>query len=151
MKKKLILALMILLTMSLFACNKNEPETYIKEPVEPKKEITNVAETKDWVFEILDGKFIVDEEGDKALRVNGKFTNNSDEMLSAYMAVTLQAIQDDEELDWGVTNTEFNQEIRNGKTKDVWVTFKVKDNSDVEVNILNESNKTIAKKVFTAK
>lgn len=149
MKKKLVLILIVILSMSLFACSKNE--THVKEKPEPKKEITNIAETKDWVLEILDGEFIIDEEGDKALQVNFKFTNNSDEMMSAYSAVRIQGIQNDEEVEIGLNSSSFVEEIRNGKSKDFWVSFKLKDDSDVEVNITNDSTKAIAKEVFTAK
>ena len=115
-----------------------------------------VLKDGEYVTEVLGGKFLTLDDGQKALQVNVRFTNNSSEGIYALAAISIMAYQNDIEVE---DITDINQDssegnsgnltvsIRNGKSIEGSYTFALTDDSpvDVEFNVAGE----IYSKTFT--
>ena len=122
------------------------------------KEIGTVAEWDAGIAEIFDAEFYTADDGSNMVRVNFKFTNPNSDPVYFISAFIVKAFQNGVELDDMVNydiNTEEGhdliREIMNGASLDVFRTFKLKDNSPVEVRVCTATaaEELLAKQVFT--
>jgi len=136
---KKVFAILIMLTMVLvFTACGSEGEA------EPEQEITNIAVYEDTQAEIMDAEFYDTDDGTHAVRVNFKFTNNTDEGLYMSECFSVHAFQNDTELN-DITDinedpaegnsAELIREVKGGESLECSYVFECSDDSDVEVRV----------------
>lgn len=101
------------------------------------QEVTNVASYEDWQLELKDAEVFTDSEGNRRVRINAVYTNNSEEPLYALCSFAVRAFQNDVELDdYSDINgdeAELICEVKNGKSINVSYVFDYPEDTEVEV------------------
>lgn len=142
-KQRFIVVVMVILTLVLSACGATAP-----------KELTNVAEYEECVLTLNNATTETTESGEKVVKVEATYTNNSSEPLYAYCSFAVRAFQHDTQLqevsDINGNESALIQEIKNGKSISVTYVFMLTDDSEVEVLVGEPTadQTTIGKQTF---
>lgn len=124
MKKIFPVVITVILALFLAACSA------------PQKEITNIANYKNWSLELKSAEKYKENE-ELLVKVHAVYTNNSSEPLYALSSFAVRAFQNDVEIedcsDINGNEASLIREIKNGKSLDVEYVFKLTDDSEVEV------------------
>lgn len=125
MKKIFAVLSSVLLMLSLNACTG------------ANQELTNVAIYEDWQLELQTAEVFTDDEGNRRVRVNAVYTNDSQEPLYALCSFAVRAFQNDIELnDYSDINggeAELIREVKNGKSINVSYVFDYPQDTQIEV------------------
>ena len=125
MKKIFAVLSSVLLMLSLSACTG------------ANQELTNVAIYEDWQLELQTAEVFTDDEGNRRVRVNAVYTNDSQEPLYALCSFAVRAFQNDIELnDYSDINggeAELIREVKNGKSINVSYVFDYPQDTQIEV------------------
>lgn len=160
MKKALSIFMIGMMVFVLGACGSQEtgasPETSQTE----ESAITNVAVYEDTQAEILDAQFYETEDGASVVRVNFKYTNNSEDGLYMLESFVVRAFQNDTQLDdltdineesEAGNSAELIREVKNGESIEGSYVFQLSDDSEVEVRVCTPTadEELLAQKVFS--
>ena len=109
---------------------------------EEKTEIGTVAEWDAGIAEILDAEFLTAEDGTDIIRVNFTYTNPSSDPIYFVQAFSISAFQNGKGLDDRIGNDvnsedgdDLTRPIKDGASLSVWRTFRLEDDSPVEVRV----------------
>ncbi|EJO7641619.1 DUF5067 domain-containing protein [Listeria monocytogenes] len=162
-KLKSILLLMGIITfaLALTACGGTE-DTASTEKIETAKAETkkksNPNELGDYKVEILSSEVVKDFEGNNAIAIKTKFTNNSKENISFMVAIDQQAFQNGTQLETTVSADASmggsEKDVQPGGTLEVTELYKLQDTQntvDIEATELISFSKNSVKKSFELK
>lgn len=128
----IISAVIVILILVLAACGGSATEE--------KPEIGTVAEYDSGIAELQDAEFYTADDGSNRIRVNIKYTNPSADpcyLLSAFAMKAFQNGKEIEDMAYMDINTDEGrsliQEVKDGASVQAFRTFKLDDNSPVEV------------------
>ena len=159
--KKIVSVLMVAAMMLVLAsCGGQGAESTPETAQTSETAITNIAIYEDTQAEILDAEFYETEDGASVVRVNFKYTNNSEDGLYMLESFVVHAFQNDAQLDdltdineeREVGNSaELIREVKNGESMEGSYVFQLSDDSDVEVRICTPTadEELLAQKVFS--
>ena len=167
MKKTLFGVLLLILVLCLCACGATEEATEqaaeeTEQAAEPAED--NTATDAKYAVELLDAQKLTNYEGEEVFAVFYNFTNNSEETVSATVALYVKAFQDGVQLDNGYlaesdlpedkasTYDADYKEVRPGTTIQCCEEFKLTSTSDVEVEVtefMSFDNAFLASQVYS--
>ncbi|EAF6296160.1 DUF5067 domain-containing protein [Listeria monocytogenes] len=162
-KLKSVLLLMGIVTfaLALTACGGTEDKASTEETETAKAETkkkANPNELGDYKVEILSSEVVKDFEGNNAIAIKTKFTNNSKENISFMVAIDQQAFQNGTQLETTVSADASmggsEKDVQPGGTLEVTELYKLQDTQnkvDVEAKELISFSKNAVKKSFELK
>ncbi|EOG9440627.1 DUF5067 domain-containing protein [Listeria monocytogenes] len=162
-KLKSVLLLMGIVTfaLALTACGGTEDKASTKKTETAKAETkkkANPNELGDYKVEILSSEVVKDFEGNNAIAIKTKFTNNSKENISFMVAIDQQAFQNGTQLETTVSADASmggsEKDVQPGGTLEVTELYKLQDTQnkvDVEAKELISFSKNAVKKSFELK
>ncbi|EAG7491203.1 DUF5067 domain-containing protein [Listeria monocytogenes] len=162
-KLKSVLLLMGIVTfaLALTACGGTEDKASTEKTETDKAETkkkANQNELGDYKVEILSSEVVKDFEGNNAIAIKTKFTNNSKENISFMVAIDQQAFQNGTQLETTVSADASmggsEKDVQPGGTLEVTELYKLQDTQnkvDVEAKELISFSKNAVKKSFELK
>ncbi|EQA4639974.1 DUF5067 domain-containing protein [Listeria monocytogenes] len=162
-KLKSVLLLMGIVTfaLALTACGGTEDKASTEKTETAKAETkkkANQNELEDYKVEILSSEVVKDFEGNNAIAIKTKFTNNSKENISFMVAIDQQAFQNGTQLETTVSADASmggsEKDVQPGGTLEVTELYKLQDTQnkvDVEAKELISFSKNAVKKSFELK
>ena len=159
MKKVLSILMIGMMVFVLGACGGQETGASPETSQTDEATITNVAVYEDTQAEILDAEFYETEDGASAIRVNFKYTNNSEDGLYMLESFVVRAFQNgtqlndltdiNEESEAG-NSAELIREVKNGESIEGSYVFQLSDDSEVEVRVCTPTadEELLAQKAF---
>ncbi|EAG5759753.1 DUF5067 domain-containing protein [Listeria monocytogenes] len=162
-KLKSVLLLMGIVTfaLALTACGVTEDKASTEKTETAKAETkkkANPNELGDYKVEILSSEVVKDFEGNNAIAIKTKFTNNSKENISFMVAIDQQAFQNGTQLETTVSADASmggsEKDVQPGGTLEVTELYKLQDTQnkvDVEAKELISFSKNAVKKSFELK
>ncbi|EAG9218148.1 DUF5067 domain-containing protein [Listeria monocytogenes] len=162
-KLKSVLLLMGIVTfaLALTACGGTEDKASKEKPETAKAETKKKADSNelgDYKVEILSSEVVKDFEGNDAIAIKTKFTNNSKENISFMVAIDQQAFQNGTQLETTVSADASmggsEKDVQPGGTLEVTDLYKLQDTQnkvDVEAKELISLSKNSVKKSFELK
>ncbi|EAD5844881.1 DUF5067 domain-containing protein, partial [Listeria monocytogenes] len=122
------------------------------------KKKSNPNELGDYKVEILSSEVVKDFEGNNAIAIKTKFTNNSKENISFMVAIDQQAFQNGTQLETTVSADASmggsEKDVQPGRTLEVTELYKLQDTQntvDIEATELISFSKNSVKKSFELK
>lgn len=160
MKKLLSILVIGMLVIVLGACGSQGTESLPETSQADDAAISNVAVYEDTQAEILDAEFYETEDGASVVRVNFKYTNNSEDGLYMLESFVVRAFQNDTQLDdmtdineetESGNSAELIREVKNGESVEGSYVFQLSDDSEVEVRVCTPTadEELLAQKVFS--
>ncbi|EIU5911145.1 DUF5067 domain-containing protein [Listeria monocytogenes] len=162
-KLKSILLLMGIITfaLALTACGGTEDKASTEKTETAKAETkkkSNPNKLGDYKVEILSSEVVKDFEGNNAIAIKTKFTNNSKENISFMVAIDQQAFQNGTQLETTVSADASmggsEKDVQPGRTLEVTELYKLQDTQntvDIEATELISFSKNSVKKSFELK
>ncbi|HEM1308719.1 TPA: DUF5067 domain-containing protein [Listeria monocytogenes] len=162
-KLKSVLLLMGIVTfaLALTACGGTEDKASTEKTETAKadtKKKANPNELGDYKVEILSSEVVKDFEGNNAIAIKTKFTNNSKDNISFMVAIDQQAFQNGTQLETTVSADASmggsEKDVQPGGTLEVTELYKLQDTQnkvDVEAKELISFSKNAVKKSFELK
>ncbi|PDL26795.1 DUF5067 domain-containing protein [Listeria monocytogenes] len=162
-KLKSILLLMGIITfaLALTACGGTEHKASTEKTETAKAETkkkSNPNELGDYKVEILSSEVVKDFEGNNAIAIKTKFTNNSKENISFMVAIDQQAFQNGTQLETTVSADASmggsEKDVQPGGTLEVTELYKLQNTQntvDIEATELISFSKNSVKKSFELK
>ncbi|EAD2316904.1 DUF5067 domain-containing protein [Listeria monocytogenes] len=162
-KLKSILLLMGIITfaLALTVCGGTEDKASTEKTETAKAETkkkSNPNELGDYKVEILSSEVVKDFEGNNAIAIKTKFTNNSKENISFMVAIDQQAFQNGTQLETTVSADASmggsEKDVQPGRTLEVTELYKLQDTQntvDIEATELISFSKNSVKKSFELK
>ncbi|REL17020.1 DUF5067 domain-containing protein [Listeria monocytogenes] len=162
-KLKSILLLMGIITfaLALTACGGTEDKASTEKTETAKAETkkkSNPNKLGDYKVEILSSEVVKDFEGNNAIAIKTKFTNNSKENIFFMVAIDQQAFQNGTQLETTVSADASmggsEKDVQPGRTLEVTELYKLQDTQntvDIEATELISFSKNSVKKSFELK